>query len=259
MVSAREWLDKEYPMEKRKNITELEVTNNNLEGELRLKDFDNLEKLECYGNSLTSLIVQNCTKLKDLDCSSNKLVILNLNDCCNLRELDCSFNNLTDLNFLSSLNVDNLISLNIINNDFPKQDLTVFASLLNLKHLWIGNDDKEKIKDNVYNKFFGSLKPLNDLVKLESLNISNTDIDEGLEYLPDSVRYVYCLSSEQQLKERGTEKIVDGLKRQGFSLIDEDEEKYEFDESLLKEFKEIKKSRTSRTEENNKIKFRKKI
>jgi len=41
MVNAQEWLDKEYPLEKRVEVTDLNVNSRDLEGELELKGFLN--------------------------------------------------------------------------------------------------------------------------------------------------------------------------------------------------------------------------
>jgi len=53
--------------------------------------------------------------------------------------------------------------------------------LVNLEELYINN-----------NYFYGSLEYLENLSKLRNLDISNTDIDRGLEYLPESVRIFNC-------------------------------------------------------------------
>jgi hypothetical protein len=53
--------------------------------------------------------------------------------------------------------------------------------------LWLGN-----------NKFKGSLESLQNMSKLETLNINNTDIDSGLEYLPDSIKYFDCSVNERK-------------------------------------------------------------
>jgi hypothetical protein len=42
------------------------------------------------------------------------------------------------------------------------------------------------------NKFHGSLEPLKQMSKLKTLDISNTDLDSGLEYLPESVEEFNC-------------------------------------------------------------------
>jgi len=48
--------------------------------------------------------------------------------------------------------------------------------LVNLRELYLSG-----------NKFTGSLEFLKDMNKLEELDINDTDIDSGLEYLPDSL------------------------------------------------------------------------
>lgn len=142
MINAQEWLDENYPLERRKNIIELDIKNKNLDGYLKLEEFNNLKRFWCSGNRFTNLSVSNCTRLEELDCSDNRLDSLDLRKCDNLRELNCSFNNLTNLDY--SFNASNLFSLNIVNNNFLEQDLSVFSHLINLKLLWIGNDDEEK-------------------------------------------------------------------------------------------------------------------
>jgi len=69
----------------------------------------------------------------------------------------------------------------------------MFKDLPKLQHLQIRNyfrefGDWEKFR----NRFKGSLKPLRNSSNLEELHIDNTDIDEGLEYLPESVEIIYC-------------------------------------------------------------------
>jgi hypothetical protein len=66
--------------------------------------------------------------------------------------------------------------LNVGNNDF-QSDLTIFSQLVNLEELSIERSEK----------FTGSLAPLVKLTKLKYLDISNTDINSGLEYLPESI------------------------------------------------------------------------
>jgi hypothetical protein len=81
------------------------------------------------------------------------------------------------------LNYEKLIELRIASNNFTTQDLSIFSKFVNLKTLQIGEIDKERIKNNTYNRFYGSLKHLGNLTKLEKLSIDNTDINLGLEYL----------------------------------------------------------------------------
>jgi len=98
--------------------------------------------------------------LKKLNCSGNKLTSFNLGDCQNLVELKCD------------------------NNPNLSQDLKVLVYLKELKYLDVSNCP-----------FEGSLKPLESLSKLEQLNIGNTSLKEGLEYLPESCKKIYCNSN----------------------------------------------------------------
>jgi hypothetical protein len=51
MVNAQEYLNKNYPQENRKDIKELDFHNLNLEGDLDLKDFVNLENVDVSNNA----------------------------------------------------------------------------------------------------------------------------------------------------------------------------------------------------------------
>jgi len=85
-------------------------------------------------------------------------------------------------------------NLDVSSNNFPEQDLSVFSRFVNLEGLIIGNinQGKEKIEKEIYNRFKGSLEPLKNLSKLGKLVINNTDIDSGLEYLPNSLESFFC-------------------------------------------------------------------
>ena len=52
MVNVQEYLNKNY---QDKSIKQLDLSNKNLEGELDLSDFPNLEELYCSNNQLTNL------------------------------------------------------------------------------------------------------------------------------------------------------------------------------------------------------------
>jgi Leucine-rich repeat (LRR) protein len=120
-----------------------------------------------------------------------------VNNLAMLEELNCCGNYLTDLNFLNNLNPEKLTNLSLRNNNFPEQDLSVFSKFINLEGLHVGNDEQEKINQSIYNRFIGSLAPLKDLTKLKRLDVSNTDINEGIEYLPSSIKKV-CSSSKER-------------------------------------------------------------
>ncbi|KLL02867.1 MAG: hypothetical protein MRECE_40c006 [Mycoplasmataceae bacterium CE_OT135] len=158
MVNDQEYLNQNYPQDQRNTIKKLDIGEKNLTGSLDLRDFVNLEILYCYDNQLTTLNLTNCRQLKRISCSSN---------------------NLSDLKLPYSA-TEQLTSLNINNNNFSG-DLSLFSHLVNLEWLWIGN-----------NRFIGSLQPLQNLTKLKILDIRNTDIDSGLDYLPDSLEDFHC-------------------------------------------------------------------
>jgi len=196
MVQAQEWLDKNYPKngtclrkkregsslnhkdygKKREEITNLDLTYQNLAGVLDCSDFINLEGLWCWNNQLTELILPPLPNLIVLDCDNNYL---------------------TKLDFSSQLNPEQLEELKISDNNFLVSDLTIFSAFINLKGLWIGNWEAEKIAQGIYNRFRGSLAPLQDLGKLKELFISNTDLNSGLEYLPDSLTRFYCSADKR--------------------------------------------------------------
>jgi hypothetical protein len=55
----------------------------------------------------------------------------------------------------------------------------------------------QKVNQGICNRFYGSLEFLRNITKLEELDVNNTDIDSGLEYLPDSVKSFECLADER--------------------------------------------------------------
>lgn len=184
--NAQEWLDKNYSTEKRGEITELDISSNsdkNLEGKLDLKDFTNLQKLNCENNYLTNLDLSNCK---------------------NLQLLKVSFNGLSNIDFLNSLPSPERLKVLHLSGNSIYNDLTPFSHFTNLEELDLGSygnysyhgesSEREKL---MLNKFYGSLKPLQKLKQLKKLNISNSDIDSGVEYLPESLEEIYCSNKER--------------------------------------------------------------
>jgi len=94
-----------------------------------------------------------------------------------LKILGCSNNYLTQI--IYPTNPEKITSLDISNNNLPTSDLTIFSQMRNLRFLYIGNNNKNKINQNIYNNFVGSCEPLKDLNKLERLDIKNTDLTSG--------------------------------------------------------------------------------
>src|SRR5436190_104664 len=109
-----------------------------------------------------------------------------------------SYNQLSDISFLNQLsNPEELKSLYLGVNNI-NSNLTPFSHFINLEELDLGMYDFSKeITKTRGNKLYGSLEPLKSLTKLRILDISNTDIDSGLEYLPDSLEELYCSTRER--------------------------------------------------------------
>jgi Leucine-rich repeat (LRR) protein len=97
VIQAHEYLDQNYPPETRQNITDLSISYQELIGELDLSDFVNLESLECSGNNLVSLNLNNCSQLEVINCSDNQFTNLDLNNCPGLIKIICANNQLTNL------------------------------------------------------------------------------------------------------------------------------------------------------------------
>jgi len=186
-------LNNNYPLTKRKIIKKLDLRNKNLEGELDLSDFANLEELDCSNNSLTSLNLK-CPQLNSLICS-------------------CNF--FSNCDFLKKLEPEQLTELVLSDNNFFEQDLSCFSIFSNLIVLDISNNDKERIRNNIYNRFTGSLKLLSGISELRSLSISNTDITEGFEDLPDVLDNFLC---ESQKRESKCQKIVKKLAKETYQV-----------------------------------------
>jgi len=99
--------------------------------------------------------------------------------------------------------------LDISANNFSEQDLSFLREFSNLKILRVGTHDEERIQQSIYNRFTGSLKTLQNMLKLEELSISNTDINEGVEYLSSNIKEIYCLTEARQ--ESKLKEIVEKL------------------------------------------------
>ncbi|CAB4485400.1 unnamed protein product [Rhizophagus irregularis] len=214
-TNIRRYIDNQYPI--KGELNELIMLNNNLEGHLDLSDFINLEKLQCSNNKLTSLDISKNEKLTVIDCSQNNLIRLDLSNCLNIKSVTANHNQLNELKLPAIINNDKLEYLNLLDNSFS-QNLNCFSRLVNLKELFIGNTDEDRIKQGIYNRFYGSLKPLKLIIKLENLCINDTDIDSGLEYLPDSIKSFQC--SVDKRPEAKVVKIYEQLKTYSISSSD---------------------------------------
>ena len=186
MTIAQEYLNQNYLKIKRSQIKSLNISSLNLEGTLDLSDFLNLEQLNCSQNKLTNLKFSEISKLKIINCSYNKL---------------------TNLDFLAQLDKEVLKRIDLSNNEFSQTDLTAFSPFVELELLIIAN-----------NSFQGSLESLKNLSELKHLDISNTDINEGLEYLPNNkLEKFFCATNSSWWKQKShlVSKIQEKLSKYG--------------------------------------------
>lgn len=92
-----------------------------------IRDFVNLLRLDCSGNTLTSLDMRASTRLEWLDCSDNALASLDLDGLRSLAELDCRANRLPRLDLQSNAS---LATLDCRDNELTTLDLTACSANL---------------------------------------------------------------------------------------------------------------------------------
>ncbi|RHZ36164.1 hypothetical protein [endosymbiont GvMRE of Glomus versiforme] len=209
--TLQKWLDNRYPTkEDKEKVKEINIKKINQEREnqgtieklfgetLDLAAYPNLEIVWIRGEwlktPLTNLNVNNCEQLIWLDLRNNQLTNINLTNCANLEKLQCVGNLLVGLDLTNN---HQLKELWLSNNNFSEQDLTFVSHLTDLKGLSLGSYDQVRIQQDIYNRFHGSLEPLKSLTKLERLYIRSADVNDGLEYSPDSLRDFYCSAKER--------------------------------------------------------------
>ncbi|WNE41121.1 MAG: Ribonuclease Y [Mycoplasmataceae bacterium] len=204
--------------EEKKQITVLDISNQNLKDKLELKDFENLQVFICSRNELTEITIdeKSLVNLTRLDCSFNQIQRINfLGKSDNLEKFIANDNLLIYLDFLTKMNSEKLIYVDMRNNFFSNYStydsyygrstnyqsqpfpLSSFSNLEKLEVLMIGNE-RENTK-----RFNGSLESLEKLTNLKRLWIRNCDITGGLEYLTEKLENFDCQDSkwiEDQLK-----------------------------------------------------------
>jgi len=205
MPSVEEWLNQYYPLRVREFITDLECLNLSLTGELDLKDFTNLKNFNCYNNQIVKVDASRCLELEELGCSDNQITKLILPPKCKLKELRGTDNFLMYVNF-SALRSECITWIDLRDNDFSPQGIRWVTKLVNLERLMLGTTLEtthslleEKLPanwKNKYNRWTGSLFPLRNLTKLESLDLSLTNLTNP-EYIPLSkLNWFRCRGSK---------------------------------------------------------------
>lgn len=189
-TNATEWLNNNFTTEQKENLKVLfiapqERQNNQIHQRL----YTDIPKNQRY--YLTSPLIGNldCSTLPNLE----KLIVehqlithLNLTNCCHIQEVNTSYNRLEEI--IWPTQAPNLTAIYLTNNNLRSQDLSCFSPFTNLEKLFIGMD-REKThlgspNQSTYNHWTGSLIHLRDCQKLQELDISGSDIDSGLSYLP---------------------------------------------------------------------------
>lgn len=169
--TLQEYLNWKYPTKEDKEGVREITHDKRLEGgELNLSEFKNVEWVSVRGHLLKTMLTK-----------------LNFSNLVNLNYLNCANNALTSADFLNQLpNPEKLERLCIYNNNIQPTDIEIFSKFVGLKILMIGNNMEGNL-EWFRNRFYGSLKSYQNLTKLESICIEATDVNEGLEYLPESL------------------------------------------------------------------------
>jgi len=147
------------------NEKKIDLNHKNLEGDLIIKNSENLSSLRANYNNFFDVSVENCPKIK---------------------ELFISYSNLENIN--SNSFPISLTTLEINNNNFIIES-ELFSSLINLEILKINN-----------NEITGSLKFFFWMKKLKTLNIEYTELNDDIEFLPENLKEFYCRGTKAFVK-----------------------------------------------------------
>ncbi|RHZ35738.1 leucine-rich repeat domain-containing protein [endosymbiont GvMRE of Glomus versiforme] len=131
MKSAQEWLNEKFPLNERTQITEINnAYGEELEGDLVIQDFPNLQKISFSGNKkITGLIINGCPQIKEVDVYDNEINKLEISELVNLESLICSNNRLKELKVSQN---EKLKTLFCFNN--PLEDLDGLENLRELSY-----------------------------------------------------------------------------------------------------------------------------
>ena len=144
-------------------------------------------------NQLTNLDLYGCPNLTELDGSNNRLSSIDLSKQKQLAKICLVENQITSIDFLKVVPIpEKLEVLEIYNNNIQSTTLDFLRSFVNLKDCKLGLNSLNKdypcrIEENFYNRFYGSLEPIKNLTKLEEFCIAGTDVEEGIEYIPELI------------------------------------------------------------------------
>ncbi|CAG8822403.1 12590_t:CDS:1 [Gigaspora margarita] len=144
MVNGQQYLDANYPNASRASITELDLSNKNLEGEMTFRGFTTLLKLNISFNMITGLHFF-LPSIQQIDTSHNLLTSTHSFVSSTLQKHNCSFNKITSFvlnvpslthfdssnNLLSELSISSIIltELNCSNNPITLLPLNITSKL----------------------------------------------------------------------------------------------------------------------------------
>ncbi|RIB24379.1 hypothetical protein C2G38_2070104 [Gigaspora rosea] len=144
MVNGQQYIEANYPNATRANITELDLSNKNLEGVVTLSGFTTLLKLNLSFNMITSTHLF-LPSIQQVDISHNLLTSTHVFTSSTLQKLNCSFNKISSYvtnapslthfdssnNLLSVLSISSniLTELNCSNNPITLLPLNITSKL----------------------------------------------------------------------------------------------------------------------------------
>src|SRR5437879_1480807 len=112
MVKAQELLYRRYPRIQ-KNIKDIRIDDENLEGKLIVEGYKELLNIDCSNNrNLTSVEIKNLPKLTRFNASKCQIKDIKIENCPNLNNFNVINNSLESVDFLDNLNPEKLEKLN---------------------------------------------------------------------------------------------------------------------------------------------------
>jgi hypothetical protein len=267
MVDIQEWIEDESGRFKKIKKSENSKGKDDKWLELWIDKIDSEAAEKKKGEYFTGQlkITKELSKLSSLTClgiDETLITGIDLNGCFHLIQLEVIKNPyLTSVDFLAQLpNPQKLIYLELSYGNFAETTLDFLEPFTNLKQIdlsvahytedeWCGKTAEEWIKAGVYNKFRGSLKPLEKLLKLEKLHIENTDFNSGYEFLledqkkAERIDFSYCCEVRPEAE---CKKIAEKLEEQKESS---ERERGRLIEKQWKEWEEEKRTKQSKESE----------
>jgi len=221
-ISFQTWLESNFPsLEDKRNVQFLHIFPESfLEHEYYRKTYQNVPNVFYISDQLTFsspwlLDFSNFTSLEELTIEGQKLISLNLSSNLRLKKLRVPNNLLRIIewpNFNPEAGLPTLKEIILVNNNLTGRDLSIFSNFPNLTSLFIGTNDRTRIKQDIYNRWTGSLEKISNLVNLQHLDINATDVFTGTEHLP-TCKLVHFTFGIMGREKAGVKRLQNKLKR----------------------------------------------